>query len=136
MHTHLKTRTWVHYRHSAVTGAVYLGNRSGDAESASGRSAVSRTTAFDAGIYVHVFALLVGIPSGILLSRPAAKGFAEYVMQIFNVGNTLPPLAVGLSDGDYRDRRYARHCRAISGLPSAYRPQYLCGPLFRSRLTD
>ncbi|EOZ6425421.1 glycine betaine ABC transporter substrate-binding protein [Salmonella enterica subsp. enterica serovar Montevideo] len=40
------------------------------------------------------FALLVGIPSGILLSRPAAKGFAEYVMQIFNVGNTLPPLAV------------------------------------------
>ncbi len=61
------------------------------------------------------FALLVGIPSGILLSRPAAKGFAEYVMQIW---------------------RYARHCRAISGLPSAYRPQYLCGPLFRSRLTD
>lgn len=40
------------------------------------------------------FALLVGIPSGILLSRPAARGIAEYVMQIFNVGNTLPPLAV------------------------------------------
>lgn len=40
------------------------------------------------------FALLVGIPSGILLSRPAANGIAEYVMQIFNVGNTLPPLAV------------------------------------------
>ncbi|HFZ8993553.1 TPA: osmoprotectant ABC transporter permease OsmY [Citrobacter freundii] len=40
------------------------------------------------------FALLIGIPSGILLSRPAAKGFAEHVMQIFNVGNTLPPLAV------------------------------------------
>ncbi|VYU57394.1 osmoprotectant ABC transporter permease OsmY [Metakosakonia massiliensis] len=40
------------------------------------------------------FALLVGIPSGIALSRPAAKGVAEYVMQIFNVGNTLPPLAV------------------------------------------
>ena len=40
------------------------------------------------------FALLVGIPSGILLSRPAAKGIAEYAMQIFNVGNTLPPLAV------------------------------------------
>lgn len=39
-------------------------------------------------------ALLVGIPSGILLSRPAAKGIAEYIMQIFNVGNTLPPLAV------------------------------------------
>ncbi|ERK17555.1 MAG: ABC transporter permease [Pantoea sp.] len=40
------------------------------------------------------FALLVGIPSGILLSRPFARGWAEYVMQIFNVGNTLPPLAV------------------------------------------
>jgi len=40
------------------------------------------------------FALLVGIPSGIALSRPAARGVAEYVMQIFNVGNTLPPLAV------------------------------------------
>ncbi len=40
------------------------------------------------------FALLVGIPSGILLSRPAARRGAEYVMQIFNVGNTLPPLAV------------------------------------------
>ncbi|MGL4035332.1 osmoprotectant ABC transporter permease OsmY [Kosakonia cowanii] len=41
-----------------------------------------------------LFALLVGIPSGIALSRPAARGVAEYVMQIFNVGNTLPPLAV------------------------------------------
>lgn len=40
------------------------------------------------------FALLIGIPSGIALSRPAARGIAEYVMQIFNVGNTLPPLAV------------------------------------------
>ncbi|EGT4307471.1 ABC transporter permease, partial [Cronobacter sakazakii] len=39
-------------------------------------------------------ALAVGIPSGILLSRPAARRFAEYAMQIFNVGNTLPPLAV------------------------------------------
>ena len=39
-------------------------------------------------------ALLVGIPSGILLSRPAARRWAEYVMQIFNIGNTLPPLAV------------------------------------------
>ncbi|UYU33596.1 ABC transporter permease [Siccibacter colletis] len=39
-------------------------------------------------------ALAVGIPSGVLLSRPAARRFAEPVMQIFNVGNTLPPLAV------------------------------------------
>ena len=41
-----------------------------------------------------LFALLVGIPSGIMLSRPAARKWAEYVMQIFNIGNTLPPLAV------------------------------------------
>ncbi|MDF7652057.1 ABC transporter permease [Erwiniaceae bacterium L1_54_3] len=40
------------------------------------------------------FALLMGIPSGILLSRPFARRWAEYVMQIFIVGNTLPPLAV------------------------------------------
>ncbi|KOC94258.1 osmoprotectant ABC transporter permease OsmY [Winslowiella iniecta] len=41
-----------------------------------------------------LFALAVGIPSGIMLSRPFARRWAEYVMQIFNVGNTLPPLAV------------------------------------------
>lgn len=41
-----------------------------------------------------LFALLVGIPSGIALSRPGARRWAEYVMQIFNIGNTLPPLAV------------------------------------------
>jgi len=41
-----------------------------------------------------LFALLIGIPSGILLSRPFARRWAEYAMQIFNVGNTLPPLAV------------------------------------------
>ena len=39
-------------------------------------------------------ALLVGVPGGILLSRPCARRWAEYAMQIFNVGNTLPPLAV------------------------------------------
>ena len=42
------------------------------------------------------FALVIGIPSGILLSRPAAKGFAEYVMQLFNVGNTLAVLALAM----------------------------------------
>lgn len=41
-----------------------------------------------------LFALLIGIPSGIMLSRPAARKWAEYVMPIFNIGNTLPPLAV------------------------------------------
>lgn len=39
-------------------------------------------------------ALLVGLPSGILLSRPFARGWSESAMQIFNIGNTLPPLAV------------------------------------------
>lgn len=41
-----------------------------------------------------LFALLVGVPGGIILSRPFARRWAEYAMQIFNVGNTLPPLAV------------------------------------------
>lgn len=40
------------------------------------------------------FALIVGITSGILLSRPCAKRWAESVIQVFNVSNTLPPLAV------------------------------------------
>ncbi|NIF22055.1 ABC transporter permease [Candidatus Pantoea multigeneris] len=39
-------------------------------------------------------ALLVGVPSGIILSRPFARRWSESVMQIFNVGNTLPPMAV------------------------------------------
>lgn len=41
-----------------------------------------------------LLALIVGLPSGILLSRRFAKRWAEPAMQIFNVGNTLPPLAV------------------------------------------
>ena len=39
-------------------------------------------------------ALVVGIPAGILLSRPHMVGRAERFMQIFNIGNTVPPLAV------------------------------------------
>ncbi|QXI29416.1 ABC transporter permease [Pseudomonas vanderleydeniana] len=39
-------------------------------------------------------ALLVGIPAGILLSRPAMAARAERFMQVFNIGNTVPPLAV------------------------------------------
>ncbi|GGK08471.1 ABC transporter permease [Pseudomonas matsuisoli] len=39
-------------------------------------------------------ALAVGIPSGILLSRPGREHSAERFMQIFNIGNTVPPLAV------------------------------------------
>jgi osmoprotectant transport system permease protein len=36
----------------------------------------------------------VGIPAGILLSRPSMVGRAERFMQFFNIGNTVPPLAV------------------------------------------
>lgn len=39
-------------------------------------------------------ALLVGLPSGILLSRPFMYKKAESIMQFFNIANTLPPLAV------------------------------------------
>ena len=39
-------------------------------------------------------ALAIGLPSGILLSRAAMRRHAEKWMQLFNIGNTLPPLAV------------------------------------------
>ncbi|PTU64906.1 MULTISPECIES: ABC transporter permease [Chromobacterium] len=39
-------------------------------------------------------ALAVGLPSGVLLSRQRLRGSAEHWMQIFNIGNTLPPMAV------------------------------------------
>jgi len=39
-------------------------------------------------------ALLVGVPSGVVLSRPAFVRYAEKLMQIFNIGNTVPSLAV------------------------------------------
>jgi osmoprotectant transport system permease protein len=39
-------------------------------------------------------ALAVGIPAGIALSRPHRVDKAERFMQFFNVGNTIPPLAV------------------------------------------
>ena len=39
-------------------------------------------------------ALLVGIPAGIFLSRPSMAARAERFMQVFNIGNTAPPLAV------------------------------------------
>lgn len=39
-------------------------------------------------------ALFIGIPAGTLLSRPALVGNAERFMQIFNLGNTVPSLAV------------------------------------------
>lgn len=36
-------------------------------------------------------ALIVGIPAGILLSRPNMVGRAERFIQIFNISNTVPP---------------------------------------------
>ncbi|WJF91809.1 ABC transporter permease [Paraburkholderia bonniea] len=44
--------------------------------------------------YSMGLALLVGIPAGVLLSRPAFARQAERFMQVFNIGNTIPSLAV------------------------------------------
>lgn len=41
-----------------------------------------------------IAALVVGLPAGIFLSRPSMEGRAERFMQFFNIGNTIPPLAV------------------------------------------
>lgn len=41
-----------------------------------------------------VLAIVVGVPLGILLSRPAMRSIAESIMQILNVGTTVPTLAV------------------------------------------
>lgn len=39
-------------------------------------------------------AILVGVPVGIWLSRPSMERYAETVMQVFNIGTTIPTLAV------------------------------------------
>ncbi|CAN5715342.1 ABC transporter permease [soil metagenome] len=39
-------------------------------------------------------AILVGVPIGIWLSRPSMERAAEGVMQVFNIGTTIPTLAV------------------------------------------
>ncbi|MGH8785926.1 MAG: ABC transporter permease [Cupriavidus necator] len=39
-------------------------------------------------------ALATGIPAGIALSRPCMRRWADRLMQVFNVGNTVPSLAV------------------------------------------
>ena len=39
-------------------------------------------------------AILVGVPAGVWLSRPSAERYAETAMQIFNIGSTIPTLAV------------------------------------------
>jgi len=39
-------------------------------------------------------ALLTGVPAGIVLSRPCMRRWADRLMQVFNIGNTVPSLAV------------------------------------------
>lgn len=39
-------------------------------------------------------AILVAVPVGVILSRRAFRSFSELVMQIFNVGSTVPTLAI------------------------------------------
>ena len=39
-------------------------------------------------------ALATGIPAGIALSRPSAQRSAEAFIQVFNIGNTIPSIAV------------------------------------------
>ncbi len=65
-------------------------------------------------VFTSMFLLYWSVSRVDFTQPSCGKGFAEYVMQIFNVGNTCRHWPSGLSDGDYRDRRYARHCRAIS----------------------
>lgn len=39
-------------------------------------------------------AILVAVPVGVVLSRPAFRSVSEAVMQIFNIGGTVPTLAI------------------------------------------
>lgn len=39
-------------------------------------------------------AIATGIPVGVLLSRPAFRGVSEAVLQVFNLGTTIPTLAI------------------------------------------
>lgn len=41
-----------------------------------------------------ISAILIGVPVGIWLSRPSMERYAESVMQVFNIGTTIPTLAV------------------------------------------
>ncbi|WP_199181068.1 ABC transporter permease [Chromobacterium alticapitis] len=72
-HYGIDTAIWAEYREDLV----YLGGRH----------------LYLVGVSMAL-ALAVGLPSGILLSRPRLRGSAESWMQIFNIGNTLPPMAV------------------------------------------
>lgn len=39
-------------------------------------------------------AVLIGVPLGVILSRPYCRRYADFFMQIFNIGTTVPTLAV------------------------------------------
>src|SRR5262245_19654810 len=39
-------------------------------------------------------AILTGMAAGAILSRPAFRGIAELAMQVFNLGATIPTLAI------------------------------------------
>lgn len=39
-------------------------------------------------------AILVAVPVGIVLSRPGFRNFSEAIMQVFNIGGTVPTLAI------------------------------------------
>lgn len=39
-------------------------------------------------------AILVAIPVGVFLSRPSVGAWAESLLQVFNIGTTIPTLAV------------------------------------------
>lgn len=41
-----------------------------------------------------VLAILVGVPTGILFSRPSLVRISSYAMQAFNIGATIPKLAI------------------------------------------
>jgi len=44
--------------------------------------------------YAGGLALVTGIPAGIILSRPVFRRAAELVLQVFNLGSTIPTLAI------------------------------------------
>lgn len=45
-------------------------------------------------IEAAVLAILTGVPIGAMLSRPAFRRFSELLLQIFNLGTTVPTLAI------------------------------------------
>ena len=77
-------------------------------------------------LFSMLAALVVGIPAGIALSRPSMVGRAERFMQIFNIGNTVPPLAVlaialgilGIGSGQPSSRCSSPRCCLLCATPT------------------